>query len=47
MPDMKTGLWLGNFPNILSEIFVLTPLSQSVTHYCIILAVKMLKKNME
>jgi len=23
MPDMKTGLWLGNFPNILSEIFVL------------------------
>jgi len=23
MPGMKTGLWLGNFPNILSEIFVL------------------------
>ena len=23
MPGMKTGLWLGNFPNILSEIFAL------------------------
>ena len=23
MPGMKTGLWFGNFPNILTEIFVL------------------------
>jgi len=23
MPGMKTGLWFGNFPNILTEIFIL------------------------
>jgi len=46
MPGMKTGLWLRNFPYTLSEIFLLNSLSQSVTHYCIILAVELLKNKM-